>query len=78
MQFADMQRVGDFVSPPMVAETKQWLLSRRNSKGGFDLSQQALDSFGRAPAEIAHAYIIWALVSSGEKEQDLKEQIDEL
>mmetsp|Transcript_19520 Transcript_19520/g.14213 ORF Transcript_19520/g.14213 Transcript_19520/m.14213 type:complete len:173 (-) Transcript_19520:791-1309(-) len=65
MQFSDMQGVTDFVDADMVAKTQQWLLSRKNDKGGFDLSSQALDSFGGAPEEVNNAYIVWALVRSG-------------
>lgn len=50
----------------MVTDLKKWLMSRKNGKGSFMVSPEALDSFGRAPANITDAYIVWALTSSGE------------
>jgi hypothetical protein len=41
------------------------LLSRRSGTGEFLLDPQALDSFGRAPADVTYAYIVWALTSAG-------------
>ena len=52
-------------------------MSRKNNKGGFDLSEKALDTFGGAPEEVNNAYIVWALVSSGQTE-GLDDQIDAL
>jgi hypothetical protein len=37
------------VNQDMVAKLKEWILSRRDGKGGFLLDPKALDSFGRAP-----------------------------
>src|SRR6185503_8250603 len=54
----------------MLDRTRTWLLSRRDGKGGFSINPQALDSFGRAPADTTNAYIVWALVESGEKGLD--------
>jgi alpha-2-macroglobulin-like protein len=69
MQFTDMSHVRN-VDKDMVDRTRAWLLSRRDGKGGFSLNPKALDSFGRAPAETTNAYIVWALVESGEKGLD--------
>lgn len=49
----------------MLLRLQKWLLGRKDGKGGFLQSDQALDSFGRAPANITNAYIVWALTSSG-------------
>ncbi len=65
LQFTDMLEVGDFVDAQMVEETKEYLMSRRNSNGGFDLNEKSLDTFGGAPEEVNYAYIVWALVLSG-------------
>ena len=51
-------------------------MNRRDGKGSFKLSDQALDSFGRAPQEITDAYIVWALTSVGETGLDA--EIDQL
>lgn len=60
MEFADMSKVYT-VDSSMVERTAAWLNSRRDHKGGFMRSQEALDSFGRAGEETTNAYIMWAL-----------------
>ena len=66
MQFTDMSQVRK-VDKDMVDRTRAWLLSRRDGKGGFSVNAKALDTFGRAPADTTNAYIVWALIESGEK-----------
>ncbi len=66
LEFNDMAAVYK-VDAAMVQRTRGWLLARRDGKGGFKLDAKALDSFGRAPQETTHAYIVWALLESGEK-----------
>jgi len=66
MQFTDMSRVRA-VDKEMVNRTRAWLLSRRDGNGGFSRNSRALDTFGGAPADTTNAYIVWALVESGEK-----------
>ncbi len=63
MEFADMAKVYD-VDRAMVERTADWLMSRRDGKGGFSRSQQALDSFGRAGEPTTNAYIMWALAEA--------------
>lgn len=63
MEFADMARVYD-VDPAMVDRTAAWLMSRRDGKGGFQRSSEALDSFGRAGEATTNAYIVWALAEA--------------
>ncbi|HEY5949053.1 MAG TPA: MG2 domain-containing protein, partial [Kofleriaceae bacterium] len=60
MEFADMAKVYE-VDHAMVERTADWLMSRRDGKGGFLRSGQALDSFGRANETTTNAYIVWAL-----------------
>lgn len=69
MQFTDMSRVRT-VDKEMIDRTRAWLLSRRDGKGGFSRDSKALDSFGGAPADTTNAYIVWALIESGEKGLD--------
>ncbi len=66
LQFTDMSRVRA-VDKDMLDRTRNWLLGRRDGKGGFSLSSKAVDSFGRAPADTTNAYITWALIESGQK-----------
>lgn len=63
MEFEDMAKVYD-VDRSMVERTADWLMSRRDGKGGFLRSSQALDSFGRASEPTTNAYIMWALAES--------------
>jgi len=74
MEFVDMARVMP-VDETMIKRTRDWLLQRRDGKGGFKRNEQALDSFGRAPAPTTNAYIVWALLESGEKPESLKKEI---
>ncbi|HYW78492.1 MAG TPA: hypothetical protein VE890_02910, partial [Thermoguttaceae bacterium] len=66
MEFRDMAEVYD-VDPEMIQRTAEWLLKRRDGKGGFKRNDRALDSFGRASEEITNAYIAWALSESGQE-----------
>jgi hypothetical protein len=66
MQFRDMKQVYP-VDDAMIKRTAEWLIARRDGKGGFERNARALDSFGGAPAEVTDAYITWALCESGEK-----------
>jgi alpha-2-macroglobulin-like protein len=66
MQFTDMAQVRS-VDKDMLDRTRAWLLSRRDGNGGFSRNAKALDSFGGAPADTTNAYVVWALIESGEK-----------
>ena len=57
----------------MIDKLKEWLLSRRDGKGGFLQSSEALDSFGRAPYDVTNAYIVWSLTSA--KLTDIDQEI---
>src|SRR5262249_21016113 len=48
LQFRDLSRVYD-VDPAMLKRTQQYLLARKDGKGGFQRNPRALDHFGRAP-----------------------------
>jgi uncharacterized protein YfaS (alpha-2-macroglobulin family) len=69
MEFSDMSQVRT-VDPDMLQRTRQWLLARRDGKGGFQRNGAAIDSFGAAPPETTNAYVVWALLESGEKGLD--------
>lgn len=64
MQFEDMAPVHEDVDRKMIERTAAWLMSRRDGKGGFLRSSQALDSFGRASAATTDGYIVWALTEA--------------
>jgi hypothetical protein len=58
-----MAKVYD-VDRKMVERTADWLMSRRDHKGGFTRNAEALDSFGRAGETTTNAYIMWALAEA--------------
>jgi hypothetical protein len=64
MEFEDMQAVYDDVDRKMIERTAEWLMKRRDGKGGFERNARALDSFGRASYETTNAYIMWALTEA--------------
>ncbi|MBO9700068.1 MAG: carboxypeptidase regulatory-like domain-containing protein [Sporocytophaga sp.] len=68
MQFNDMKQVYSKVDQAMIDRTANWLMSRRDGKGGFKKSAQALDQFGRATDDITNAYIVYALSEAGYKD----------
>lgn len=76
LQFRDMARVTQ-VDPQMIARTSNYLLSRRDGKGGFQKSKAALDSFGRAPDDVTNAYIVWAITESG-PDEDVTPELNRL
>jgi alpha-2-macroglobulin-like protein len=72
LEFRDMAKVHP-VNAEMVERTKQYLLSRKDGKGGFQRNPRALDTFGRAPDNVTNAYIVWALTESGRDDDVTKE-----
>jgi len=73
MQFKDMQKVAPAtVDEGMLKRTSDWLLSRRDGKGGFLRSPQALDNFGKAADDITNAYILYGLAEAGFQQLDLE------
>jgi hypothetical protein len=69
MQFTDMAKVRS-VDKDMLANTRAWLLTRRDGKGGFSVNRNASNSFSNSSAATTNAYIVWALIESGEKGLD--------
>lgn len=74
MEFVDMQKIMP-VDEAMITRTREWLLARRDGQGGFKRNEKALDSFGAAPAPTTNAYIVWALLESGEAPSSLAKEI---
>jgi hypothetical protein len=53
----------------MLADTRNWLLGRRDGKGGFTHERRALHTWITDP-DCADSYCTWALLESGEKNLD--------
>lgn len=65
LQFTDMKKVSDKVDEKMIKRTSDWLMNRRDGKGGFKRNSRALDSYGGADQEITNAYIVYSLAEAG-------------
>jgi hypothetical protein len=65
LHFTDMAKVRD-VDAVMITRTRDWLLKQRDGKGGFTRKRRALHTWVE-DADASNAYIVWALLSSGEK-----------
>jgi hypothetical protein len=76
MEFRDMARVYN-VNPDMLDRTRKFLMAQKDGKGGFTRNPQALDTFGRAPADVTNAYIVWAITEGG-KDDDVTKELDAL
>lgn len=63
------------VDDGMVQRTRQWLLDRRDGKGGFQRNTRALDQFGGAPPATTDAYVTYALLYSGTKAAELRTEV---
>ena len=72
LEFRDMARVFD-VDKVMLERTRQYLMSRKDGKGGFQRNARFLDNFGHAPADVTNAYIVWSLTESGKDDDVTKE-----
>ena len=64
MQFNDMKPFIK-VDQDMIDRTANWLMSRRDGKGGFKRNPLALDNFGGASEEITNCYIVYSLYEAG-------------
>lgn len=72
MQFKEMTEVYDGVDQEMIQRTVDWLLSRRDTKGGF-LQNKGKYGFSSAPADVNNAYIVYALTETKTKTNIEKE-----
>jgi len=65
MEFTDMSKVMQ-VDKAMLTNTRKWLLSARDGKGGFNNKRRALHTWLVEP-DLHSGYITWALLESGER-----------
>ena len=64
LEFTDMSAVRN-VDPVMLADTRKWLLARRDGKGGFTHERRALHTWITDPG-CANGYCTWALLEAGQ------------
>ncbi len=80
LQFAEMKKVYPKVSNAMMKRTRNWLLSKRDGKGGFR-QHRGKYGFSGASKDVTNAYILFALSETGtrnliqEYENSLKEAL---
>ena len=80
LEFHEMEKVFSGVNEKMMDRTRDWLLSRRNGKGGFK-QHAGKYGFSAASKVVNNAYITYALTETGTKDilneyaQALKEAI---
>ncbi len=65
LEFTEMKEIYPEVDQKMINRTVDWLMSRRDGKGGFKKSKQGYDSFASSPKEVADAYIVYAISEAG-------------
>jgi alpha-2-macroglobulin-like protein len=76
LHFADMSKVRD-VDQNMVSMTRAWLLKQKDGKGGFNRNRRALESWTE-DRDCSNAYIVWALLETGQPPSDLKIELESL
>lgn len=64
LEFDQMKKVYNGVDEEMIQRTEQWLLSRKDSSGGFRQSRGKY-GFSAASEEVNNAYIVYALAETG-------------
>jgi alpha-2-macroglobulin-like protein len=76
LHFNDMAKVRD-VDQDMVATTRTWLLNQKDGKGGFTRKARSLHTWIE-DKDCSNAYIVWALLETGQKASELKPELDSL
>lgn len=74
MEFMDMKKAGQNVDAKMLERTSNWLLSKKDGKGGFAREKHAYHDFGRISDDILNAYIVYALAEGGYS--DIKKEFE--
>jgi alpha-2-macroglobulin-like protein len=64
MQFLEMKEIYNGVNEKMIERTINWLMRRKNGKGGF-MQNHGKYGFSSAPEQVNNAYIVYALSSPG-------------
>jgi hypothetical protein len=74
LQFSDMRVVYHDVDRQMITRTADWLMGRRDGKGGFQRDGKSLDSFGAASKAVTDAYITYSLTEA--KQAGLEAEVE--
>lgn len=73
MQFTDMAQVRE-VDGRMLKDTRAFILKTRDGKGGFKRERNTLHTWVADP-DCSNGYILWSLLESGEKPDELAKEI---
>ena len=73
LEFVAMEKVWNGMDKKTIDKTAQWLLSRKDGKGGFRQNRGKY-AFARAHEEIVNAYIVYALSEAGYSKIDIEFQ----
>lgn len=65
MEFVDMKNAGADIDQDMLKRTAEWLLKRKDGKGGFLREKHAYHDFGSISSDVLNAYIVYALAEAG-------------
>lgn len=76
LHFNDMAQVRD-VDKNMMATTRAWLMKQKDGHGGFNRNRRALHTWIE-DKDCSNAYILWALLETGEPASNLKSEIEAL
>jgi hypothetical protein len=73
LHFGDMSKVRE-VDQNMIASTRGWLLKQKDGQGGFSRKRRSLHSWIE-DKDCSNAYIVWALLESGQSADELKPEL---
>ncbi len=76
LHFADMTKVRE-VDQNMVATTRDWLVKQKDGQGGFTRKRRSLHSWIE-DKDCSNAYIVWALLETGQQPAELKTELESL
>ncbi len=65
MEFVDMKNAGADIDQKMLDRTAEWLMKRKDGKGGFAREKHAYHDFGSISDDVLNAYIVYALADAG-------------
>ncbi|MBX9724029.1 MAG: hypothetical protein K2X81_21665, partial [Candidatus Obscuribacterales bacterium] len=76
LHFSDMSKVRE-VDQNMITSTRAWLLKQKDGQGGFSRKRRSLHTWIE-DKDCSNAYIVWALLETGQPAADLKPELASL
>jgi len=75
LMLTDMKSVYP-VDQDLIDRAYNWLLTRKDGRGGFKRDDDGLYGFGFAPYDVTNAFVCWSLTESTKKYKRLRYEID--